>query len=138
MVFQQLFCKSNASTRMKGRKKKLELDFAWIYKTFSSFHVFVALLSLNLRFEFFIFFSSFFFVLSWVFGVLQVYYCTMIFVRHMLCSCFTLLIVFLRFCFSYFFPPIAPTLFCPFRVYFKFEQLCVSCSFKLIPLHFEL
>jgi hypothetical protein len=28
LVFQQLFCKSNASTRMQGHKKKLELDFA--------------------------------------------------------------------------------------------------------------
>jgi hypothetical protein len=62
MVCQQLFCKSNASTRMQGCKNKLELDFAWICKTFLNFHVFVAgcVLIWDLNF-------SFIFVFSWVF-----------------------------------------------------------------------
>ncbi len=67
LVFQQLFCKSNASTRMQGHKKKLELDFAWICKTFFIFHVFVVGLCFNLRFEFFIFI---FFLGVWCFASL--------------------------------------------------------------------
>lgn len=80
---------------------------------------------------------SFIFVLCWVFNVLQVYYCTMIFVFHMLCSCFTLFIMFICFCFPYSFPPIAPTLFC--LLMFLFLNFALgSNNFTFLFLHLHL
>jgi hypothetical protein len=146
----------------KGAKKSLNLILLEFVKHSWAFLFLLHYCVLIWDLSFSIFFSSFFFVFSWVFGVLQVCYCTMIFVLHMLCSCFTLLIMFLCFCFPilfllYFFAfwcsysftllwalTISRFYSCTFTcapmhsLYFKLEQLCVSCSFKHTPLHFEL
>jgi len=160
MVCQQLFCKSNASTRMQGCKKKLELDFAWICKTFFNFHVFVVGLCFNLRFEFFIYFCFFLGVLvfcKFINAKWFLFFICCVNVSHsLLCSfayvfptLFLLLFLhFFAFWCSYSFNLLwALTIshFCSYTftcapmhsLYFKFEQLLVSCS-KLIPLHFKL